>query len=61
MFKTNPLLLETMQCPIIKAFKGFLVLEAGKTQKKDKNFQKNWQKIAKISIILRVCDCSTKI
>ena len=53
MLKTNPLVLETMQCPIIKPiriFPGPMKLEK---LKKTKN-------IAIISIILLVCFCSTK-
>ena len=33
MLKTNPLLLETMQCPITNLKRDCLVSEAGKTEK----------------------------
>ena len=51
MLKTIPLLLENMQCLLSNLKGDSLAPEVGKTTK---------NKIAKISINLRVCVCSTK-
>ena len=49
MLKTNPLLLETMQCPIIKPRRRFLAPEGGKTQKMTKIFKKLEKKMQKLA------------
>ena len=59
MLKANPLLLETMQCPIIKPWRFPLPLMLENTKMK-KKFNKIEKKMAKLSIVLRVCVCSTK-
>ena len=58
--KITPLLLETMQCSIVKPQRTFRGPLSWKNSKNDKNFQKTWKKNAKISIILHVCIRSTK-
>ena len=56
MLKIIPLLRESMQYAVPY---NFLALEARKKLKMTKSFNK-FEEIVKISIILRVCICSTK-